>query len=1407
MDESCVPETPEDWYTWLSNEETKTLESYLAKPANLIKEFRSERATSEDYKGREILELLQNAADQAKESSVKGRVVIELFEDGVVVANTGKAFSIGGVHSLQNHHLSPKRQKEKSLIGCKGLGFRSILNLTKRPLIHSGTLEIAYSQNYSLMKLDFLNEQNEELKKRVQKEQQNEIGIVFPVLPFPAFGKEYDKLNEDEVLRFKNRCHHWRTEGYDTAIGIPFENIEFYNDVISQIESLNPEVLLFVPYLDEIKFIIPNKDDVIWTKEGDDSASLVLANEVPLGIWQIFRDSGDVDEIYLENSPNKKLGYELIIAVPEYDKLDEPKAYPLYSYFPTEIKLPLPLVCHATFELDQSRNHLKKCKTNDFVFEKLAEFLAVVAEKRAQSNQSGVNAGFKNIMPLESFSLDFKDADFEALLMNAASTKRIIPTLGDTLSLPKDSMVLKLDSVEWLPFNGFTDVANATPKEGKFFINIGAQLLCNDELLQRFINYEWTDINQRISTIVGILKNKVHNSTHTSALLLATNQAKVPDGVRIFNSRRGIDLPELPTWQKLWFLDETMQASLMKRLNAKDVRRFQPLLSSFGLREYSLGSLIIRLVANTNSKKKEKGNDNNLLNYELITVIYQLYLAEFNAGSTPNFPPNTTVELESQSGEFVKAGDLYLSEGYGYCGAIVQTLFDGEDNVKLIAKPSVFDFCSDNQRLSSFFTWLGVNQWPKLITQKRMNINCEKSYLEFVVDSLNYPANFGKEYIFNAKDELPNSPSKLFLSSIETIDGLDKFLVPNKADAITAWLSKDARVSSLFNSTGEVKLAAKKGQDINERLYQGNLPSYIRWKLENTAWLVDKRISPIKPKDCIVIDRSTDSIFPRPAKPKESVLAKFGLSERELIDGWRKGGVTTNQFELKASDIYEKLKELPDTDPKGKVAKTLYRWFLEIVDSLEEGVNSSRDNFLKTGTMWGIKSGVYDYYTTSELRHDDIGGLPKNLVEKIAMAELPHRAGAPKVEKVFGIKNISLSSLEQRPKNYRLDIELNSYFQETKPYLYAIRAKVAGQQTYLNKLKKLSLKVCTELKSEITFEGRTIEYSIPYWGWLLDTENDVLYVRSDPTQKTHQFSPLLADSIGTALAALFLLTDGGSFSRLYSCTQADRKALLKRIRGDNTYEDIDNILLEFGEVIDDVSDENIFSSLEEIEDVEVIEEENTNGNNSTGKDSPDKELPLDEEVIKDDEDNGTLEITSNGSQPVKEKRTTQIRVVKRTKGFSSHVSGYKATDGDFAEKKIVEFEEHSTRYPLRVGQIQGKLGFGCDILSFLSKQTRDDFKSGKNRNISLVNRFIEVKGRKNKSAEIELRGNEKDCASKYSDKYYLYRLSKSNEGEYLLSILNNPLSVQEAVEQSIYVHLDMAESTEFLDIKGGIREL
>ncbi|PZP28427.1 MAG: hypothetical protein DI594_19235 [Shewanella oneidensis] len=44
--------------------------------------------------------------------------------------------------------------------------------------------------------------------------------------------------------------------------------------------------------------------------------------------------------------------------------------------------------------------------------------------------------------------------------------------------------------------------------------------------------------------------------------------------------------------------------------------------------------------------------------------------------------------------------------------------------------------------------------------------------------------------------------------------------------------------------------------------------------------------------------------------------------------------------------------------------------------------------------------------------------------------------------------------------------------------------------------------------------------------------------------------------------------------------------------------------------------------------------------------------------------------------------------------------------------------------------------------------------------MSLVERFIQVKGRTNKQAVIVLKGNEKDAAKEYTDKYYLYRISQ-----------------------------------------------
>ena len=56
---------------------------------------------------------------------------------------------------------------------------------------------------------------------------------------------------------------------------------------------------------------------------------------------------------------------------------------------------------------------------------------------------------------------------------------------------------------------------------------------------------------------------------------------------------------------------------------------------------------------------------------------------------------------------------------------------------------------------------------------------------------------------------------------------------------------------------------------------------------------------------------------------------------------------------------------------------------------------------------------------------------------------------------------------------------------------------------------------------------------------------------------------------------------------------------------------------------------------------------------------------------------------------------------------------------------------------------------------------------------------------------------------KYKEKYYLYRLHKVSEDEYILSILQNPLADNSAIEQSIYVNLDKSKNKEVFEVSGG----
>ncbi|CAK2402064.1 Protein NO VEIN C-terminal domain-containing protein [Vibrio crassostreae] len=1396
MDNSWIPESSEEWFEWLTTEESKTRNSYFAKPVNLIHDYGSERATKIDYEGREVLELLQNAADQAKDSNESGRVVIELTHSGMVIANTGNAFSVGGIQSLQNAHLSPKRLGERKFIGCKGLGFRSILNWTVSPIIFSGSLALAYSRKVTEEKLKALISDNEELAELVTKETKKSNLPVLPVLPFPGYSIDNDihKFIDECNYELANRCLDWKSKGYTTAIAIPFNNDDIYDKALQQLSSLRPETLLFVDSLDELHFLLPNEQERVWSKDGDDTVKMVLTNDSPIGIWQVFKTGGDVPEEYLNSDQNDNYSYELIIAVPEVEKVSELKSSPLFSYFPTEITIPLPIVCSATLELTQDRNNITKHESNGFVLECLAEFIAEVAEQRAREHPTGIKAGFRNVMPIGEFPLSLINHGFPGALLDTAKNRQIIPTLSGTAIKPNEAYTINGASNGWLPTSGFEDLTPANNDEHLWFKKVGVKEMSADLLKERICSITDLPLNDRVKFIVGLKAHNISAKAFTSSLFWGSNGKPIPDSTSVYISPKDALPEELPSWLTLRFLDIEMQKLLTRELEVKDARELQVALKDFGLHEYSFGRLLQHLIAQSNRRKKKDPDNATRTEKELFNLIYLLYKKERKAGQLPVFPAKANFELPNQNGSSTRATEMYMGNGYLDHGYVMQSLYGDICPEQLLLPPEQFSICDDINEFCGFLAWIGVSKWPREVTIKESN----KNFLESIIAALDYPVKF-EDYIFSDDHELKSA--RVSVKSYVSVDKLGEILVPDKYPAIIAWLCKDERFYNWSRPSSKyLTVSSIRSGDRNYRTYYGPLPSYIIWKIANTAWLKDKDSKPLMPRECVIGERAIESIFPRPAKFTKQLYKAYSLLERELTDAWRRAGVITSLVDLNINDIYERLIEFPTNRPSGQHSQSLYRWVLDAVEVASGDPGISKDRFLSKGRMWGTKGGVSGYYAIEDLHHADFDGLPKELLDRLAIVALPHRVGTDKVKRVFGVTSIDRLEIKQSLKSHFLaDMadDIDVYFQLVKPHFKLLRATQSSQKQHLGLLEKLRIVICSEISAEMIYEGTQFSYDLPVWGWLI--ENHTLYIRTG-SKMLECDSDLLADTIGSVMASVFRVADGGEFARLFRCKPKDRNTLLRRMRGDKA-EEVDMDILE-------ALAEDTFGVLP---DIGIIQEPTAATVPSSRDYVPQKPTePASKQVspidgpLKDK----PLEITQVASPQPKSTKKQKLRVQVKTSGSTSstsYVNGYQITDGNFAESKVMEIESNfePPRYPLRVGQIVGSESFGCDILSFDTEEKRDRFQKNIDRKWDQVARFIEVKGRKHNNAEIELRGNEKTAAKRYKDKYFLYRLHKVSDENYLLSILQNPLADSAAIEQSVYVNLDKSENKDVFEVTGG----
>jgi hypothetical protein len=106
---------------------------------------RAERLLGREYHGRFLIELLQNAADawrgDPRSASQQSRVAVVVSQGpALLVANQGALMTPEVVIDALGH-IGASTKSEGESIGYKGVGFKSVLEITLAPEVYSGLQE------------------------------------------------------------------------------------------------------------------------------------------------------------------------------------------------------------------------------------------------------------------------------------------------------------------------------------------------------------------------------------------------------------------------------------------------------------------------------------------------------------------------------------------------------------------------------------------------------------------------------------------------------------------------------------------------------------------------------------------------------------------------------------------------------------------------------------------------------------------------------------------------------------------------------------------------------------------------------------------------------------------------------------------------------------------------------------------------------------------------------------------------------------------------------------------------------------------------------------------------------------------------------------------------------------------
>lgn len=321
------------------------------------------------YATRTMLELVQNAADAlaGARGDDPGRIelVVDKRTGTVYCANSGRPFNQQGLEALFHAYLSSKRGEE---IGRFGLGFKSVLAVTRAPQIFSRSVSFGFSDGTTQSAL-------------------RKLGVLdsrYPVLRMASVLDAETAFAEDETLA---ELGIWAS----TIVRLP--NCQHLDRLEEEVSSFNAEFLLFVKDVREIRLRVLGDDvvDTTYAAEQHQNGRVRLGSRGSgqSSTWYVaerMHEPSDLARAEVGEAVSRSR-VKVTIAIPERPGAGQNQTGTFWSYFPLQDRTTATGLFNAPWSVNDDRTTLLRNRYNTEMLETVSQmFVELVPRVRTEDD-------------------------------------------------------------------------------------------------------------------------------------------------------------------------------------------------------------------------------------------------------------------------------------------------------------------------------------------------------------------------------------------------------------------------------------------------------------------------------------------------------------------------------------------------------------------------------------------------------------------------------------------------------------------------------------------------------------------------------------------------------------------------------------------------------------------------------------------------------------------------------------------------------------------------------------------------------------------------------------------------------------------------------------------------------------